>query len=245
MAPNPQDTAEAVWAIAAAKDQASPQYLDVPEAAKVSALVKRGSVIHAAQGEWTFGSPVDAAWRLRAMNVLGAPTTAPEIGRYRQLLLSTQDQHTGGWTLSDGAAPISVTTATAAVHRLLVLPSSDAEAAQAIRRACDFLISALRNDDPRATTNYATAQIACLFGTGPLAEVRSARMARAHADAVDLVLHYVETAPGTLEEEPIRRGNVTQTWYHATLPQSVMALATARNQLIFHPRFPQCVHRTD
>ncbi|WP_328712369.1 hypothetical protein [Nocardia salmonicida] len=63
------------------------------------------------------------------------------------------------------------------------------------------------------------------------------RIARAHARAVDHVLHYLESAPGTLEEEPIRRGNVTQTWYHATLPQSIMALSTSRKQLIFHPAF--------
>lgn len=241
VSPNPQDTAEAVCALTAARAHTpihllAPAY-DVPEPTRVTALLRLGSVTHATQGEWSFQSPVDAAWRLRALVAMSAGGVFPDVHAYRQALLTMQDPHSGGWTMSDGAATVSVTSTSAAIRALLELPDSDAEAAAAVRRGCDFLINALLHDDPQATTNFATAKIACLLGAGPLAEMGNPRITRAHARAVDHVLHYLETAPGTLEEEPIRRGNVTQTWYHATLPQSIMALATSRKQLIFHPAF--------
>ncbi|WP_110040857.1 hypothetical protein [Nocardia neocaledoniensis] len=239
--PNPQDTAEAVCAMTAARSHATGEHLlrtpEVPEVPKVSALLRLRSVTHATQGEWAFQSPVDAAWRLRALKDLSPAGTEPDLSTYRHALLSTQDPNTGGWTMSDSAASISVTATTAAIRALLEFPPSDTEADAAVRRGCDFLVNAVRAEDPRAMTNYATAKIAYLLGTGRLAELGNPRIDRAHAHAIDRVLHYVETAPGTLEEEPIRRGNVTQTWYHATLPQSILALATSRKQLIFHPAF--------
>ncbi|GGK66753.1 hypothetical protein [Nocardia camponoti] len=245
VAPNPQDTAEAVCALAAARSYApaytpvplSPDVYNVPQPDAVSALVRANSVVHAAQGEWTFQSPVDAAWRLRALIAMSNTGVLPDVSAYRNSLLTSQDQHSGGWAMSEGSAWVSVSATTAAISALLELPPSDVQAALAIQRGCDFLTQALMDDDPRATTNAASAKIACLLGTGRLADSGNAHLAKAHANAVDRVLHYLETAPGTLEEEPIRRGNVTQTWYHATLPISIMALATSKKRLTFHPTF--------
>lgn len=163
VSPNPQDTAEAVCALTAARAHTpvhllAPAY-DVPEPSSVTSLLRLGTVTHATQGEWTFDSPVDAAWRLRALVALSAGGVFPDVHPYRQALLTAQDPHSGGWTMSDGLAPVSVTSTTAAIRALLELPDTDAEATIAIRRGCDYLINALLHDDPQATTNFATEKL--------------------------------------------------------------------------------------
>ncbi|WP_336086113.1 hypothetical protein [Nocardia sp. SSK8] len=230
VAPNPQDTAEVVCALVAARRP-------VPDAPAVLAMMRRDSVSHHTEGEWVFQAPVDAAWRLRALRRLGEPRTATEVLASRHTLLTTQDPETGGWALSDGIAPISVTATTAAVRSLLDFPGSDDAAAEATVRGVSFLVTAVLDDDSRAASNHAAAHIAHLLGNPAIAALGGPRLVRAHTRTIDRILAHLDTAPGTLEEEQIHRGAVAQTWYHSTLQQSVAALATAGDRLIFHPTF--------
>ncbi|MET8779936.1 hypothetical protein ABZV58_33530 [Nocardia sp. NPDC004654] len=228
--PNPQDTAEVVCAL---KRVGRP----VPESESVLALVRRDVVRHSNRGEWEFHAPVDAAWRLRALRCFEASAADGDVLACRNALLTAQDADTGGWALADGVAAVSVTATTAAIRALVELATDDDEAARAALRGTSFLVSAVLGDDPRVAPNYASAQIAGLLALPEITGLGGARVERAHRLASERVLDCLEVGIGTLEEEQIRRGDVAQTWHHATLQLSVAALATAGERLVFHPTF--------
>ncbi|MGW4284582.1 hypothetical protein [Nocardia sp. NPDC004750] len=228
--PNPQDTAEVVCALSRVNRP-------VPDSAAVLALVRRDVVPHSTRGEWEFHAPVDAAWRLRALRCFGIALADADLVACRDALLTAQDPDTGGWSLADGISAVSVTATTAAIRALLELSASDDEAARAALRGTTFLISAVLAGDPRVEPNYAAAQIASLLAVPEIAVLGGTRVRRAHELATERVLGGLDLDLGKLEEEQIRRGNVAQTWHHATLQLSVAALATSGDRWMFHPTF--------
>lgn len=171
VAPNPQDTAEVVCALSSARRP-------VPDATAVLAMMRRNSVAHYTQGEWVFQAPIDAAWRLRALRCLGEPLTAAEIIQSKDILLSEQDADTGGWQLSDGVAPISVTATTAAIRALVEFSDFDDATAQVTARGVSFLVDAVLEDDSRADSNHAAAHIAHLLGNPAIATLGGPRLER-------------------------------------------------------------------
>ncbi|MET9025834.1 hypothetical protein ABZW96_09425 [Nocardia sp. NPDC004168] len=228
--PNPQDTAEVVCALSRVNRP-------VPDSAAVLALVRRDVVPHSTRGEWEFHAPVDAAWRLRALRCFGIAVADADLVACRNALLTAQDPDTGGWSLADGISAVSVTATTAAIRALLELSASDDEAARAALRGTTFLVSAVLAGDPRVEPNYAAAQIASLLAVPEIAVLGGTRVRRAHELATERVLGGLDHDLGKLEEEQIRRGNVAQTWHHATLQLSVAALATSGDRWMFHPTF--------
>ncbi|MFI5716597.1 hypothetical protein [Nocardia sp. NPDC051750] len=228
--PNPQDSAEVLCAL-------SRVGRPVPEEPLVLAMVRRDVVRHSNQDEWAFRAPIDAAWRLRALRCSGGAATDDHVIGCRDLLVATQDPDTGGWALADGVAPVSVTATAAAVRGLVSLAATDELAARTALRGTMFLVSAMLDGDAWVSPNYASAHIASLLAIPEIAALGGPRVRRAYELAADRVLECLETGLGKLEEEPIRRGSVTQTWHHATLPLSVAALATSGDRLIFHPTF--------
>ncbi|MGW4089274.1 hypothetical protein ACWEH3_05425 [Nocardia sp. NPDC004718] len=209
----------------------------MPDSAAVLALVRRDVVPHSTRGEWEFHAPVDAAWRLRALRCFGIALADADLVACRDALLTAQDPDTGGWSLADGISAVSVTATTAAIRALLELSASDDEAARAALRGTTFLISAVLAGDPRVEPNYAAAQIASLLAVPEIAVLGGTRVRRAHELATERVLGGLDLDLGKLEEEQIRRGNVAQTWHHATLQLSVAALATSGDRWMFHPTF--------
>jgi hypothetical protein len=228
--PNPQDTAEVVCALSRVNRP-------VPEATAVLALVRRDAVSHSTRGEWEFHAPVDAAWRLRALRCFGVAAADADLVACRNALLAAQDADTGGWSLADGVAAVSVTATTAAIRALVELSASDDEAARAALRGTTFLVSAMLAEDPRVDPNYAAAQIASLLAVPEIAGLGGTRVRRAHELATERVLSALDAGLGRLEEEQIRRGSVAQTWHHATLQLSVAALASSDDRWVFHPTF--------
>ncbi|MEU2036145.1 hypothetical protein [Nocardia amamiensis] len=228
--PNPQDTAEVVCALSRVRRT-------VPESAAVLALVRRDVVGHSTRGEWEFHAPIDAAWRLRALRCFGVAAADADLVACRNALLATQDPDTGGWSLADGVAAVSVTATTAAIRALVEVAATEDEVARAALRGTAFLVSAVLDEDPRVEPNYAAAQIASLLAVPEIAVLGGNRVRRAKELATERVLGALEIGIGKLEEEPIRRGNVAQTWHHATLQLSVAALATSGDRWIFHPTF--------
>jgi hypothetical protein len=152
-------------------------------------------------------------------------------------LITAQDTDTSGWSLGDGATPISVTATAAAVRALVEVGPEDQRAARAARRGATFLVSAMLEGGPSVEPTYASAQIATLLAVPEIVVLGGERVRRARDLATDRVLGALASGMGKLEEESIRRGQVTQTWYHPTLQQSVAALTASGDKLIFHPTF--------
>lgn len=228
VSPNPQDTAEVVCALRRVGSV-------VPEADAVLALVRRNIVRHSTRGDWSFHAPIDVAWRLRALRILDIPSGDADVRACRDSLLANQDPDTGGWVLGEGAAPVSVTATVAAI--LALREVADDGATTAPLRATIFLVRAVLDGDPRVDTLYAAAQIGSLLAVPEIAELGGTRVRKARAIVTERMLTALDSAPGKLEEEPIRRGQVAQTWHHATLQLSVAALATSGDRIVFHPTF--------
>ncbi len=226
--PNPQDSAEVVCALARIGHP-------IPDESTVLTLIRRGVVRHSSEVDWEFNAPVDAAWRLRALKCLGG--SRAELESCREILITAQDSETGGWPLGDSVTPISMTASVAAVRALTELGSEDERAARAARKGATFLVSAMLEGGPQVEPMYASAQIATLLAVPQITALGGDRVRRAKDLAVDRVLSLLPSNIGRLEEESIRRGQVTQTWYHATLQQSVSALTAGGDKLIFHPVF--------
>lgn len=232
--PNPQNTAEVVCALARAGRE-------IPRSAEVLTLVRRGTVTSQHRGEWTFQSPVDVAWRLRALQCLGIAPTDSDVVDSIEALVAEQDSDTGGWRLSGRAGPVSVT-ATAHAIRALTGPATAHEgAARALLRATTFLISLMLDGDPRTEPLYACAYVASIVSQPEVAAVGGKRVERARGRVLERLLAGLRQGHAPVEEEAFRRGEVADTWRHLSLHLAVGAAVAADPHTIFEPPVRQAL----
>lgn len=225
--PNPQNTAEAVVALTAARRP-------VPRADEVLALVRR-DVVDTDSGAWEFRSPIDLSWRLRAMSCLGVPPADAAVAGCLRELLAKRDPDTRGWRLSGPVGPVSLTATTAALHALANLAAADETAAAALLHGTSLVVSLILDEDPRTRPMYTCAYTALLLSRPEIAAVGGKRVDRVRAMTVDRMLHGLRQGEARVEEEPFRRGPVADTWRHLSLHLAVAAVVTADERAVFDP----------
>jgi hypothetical protein len=250
--PNPQNTAEVVCAFRLIGRE-------IPLEPAVLRLLKKSSVERAEPSEWPFHTVIDYCWRLRALRYLLDAPEDPLIIGCEQFVIEAQDQDEGGWAMTAGSVPLSITATTSAVAALLTLPTSvDAPEAQltlegipaawdreealsrrvrAIQLGTRFVIEATLNKDRRAAPLYAAAQTASLLAQPAIADLRSDRARYARQVAMKRVINHLEAGDVPVDPEVFQRGLYTDTWRHLTLHISLLAVVQSEPEKIFHPAF--------
>ena len=228
--PNPQNTAEVVCALAGLGRS-------IPQREAVEQLVRSNAVTNSQRGDWAFDALIDVAWRLRALRCLGAGPDDPDVLACVSALVEAQEPSSGGWRLAGRRGPISATATTAAVESLLGLDVPGIDLVTVRRTAVARLISAVLDNDELATSLHAAAQIAYLLASESIVELGGTRIEKARNRALRRVFDCLERGYFAIEEEVFRRGNVTDTWRHTTLPMSLRAIAAAAPDRIFEPSF--------
>ncbi|WP_157117579.1 hypothetical protein [Nocardia vaccinii] len=225
--PNPQNTAEVVCVLHRAG-------CEIPRAAKVAILV-RATVVQRPNGdEWYFRTPIDVAWRIRALRCLAVEESDPDLAAAVRSLLDQQDSETGGWRISGFLGPVSVTATAAAVEALIGDGGFDSERHQAISRGIDYLVSAMYQD-PRSLPIYAAAHIATVLARPEIVRIGDKRAERACAMAVNRLLTGLRRGECEIETEIFRRDDLVDTWRHLTLHLAVGAVISADSRTIFDP----------
>lgn len=231
--PNPQDTAEVVCVLVGIGSE-------VPKKAEVVRLLQRDSLLGDPRGPRVFRAPIDMAWRLRALRALGYDMTDRHVSSCVAELLAEQDHVTGGWRMSSRTGAVSVTATTEALLALVgVAPSNGATdaLAETITRGIRFVVSALLDDDVQFRPLYASSQAAIVLSLPEIAALGGKRLEKARELALDNVLHLLRSGGARVEEETVRRGDVTDSWRHVSLHWAVTALAYAGGRTIFDPAF--------
>lgn len=226
--PNPQNTAEVVCALKAADRE-------VPRAAEVLRLLRRSVVGRQGGSAWAFEAPVDIAWRLRALRWLGVRDDDHDVVTCIEALLAAQDAESGGWRMSGRAGPTSITATAAALHALGELAVAEERVAQVVLRGVSFLAMSMVSEDVRAQPMYAAAHIAAVLARPEFVSVGGRRSRRATELAVRRLLDGLAREEDKVEEEPFRRGEVSDTWRHLSLHLSVGAVVAADSASIFTP----------
>jgi hypothetical protein len=228
--PNPQNTAEVVCALVALGRP-------VPEPAGVEKLVRSSVVANSQRGDWAFDAVIDVAWRLRALRCLGAGPEDPDLRSCVCALVEAQEPASGGWRIAGRLGSISATATTAAVEALLDLEMPGIDLVAVRRKAVSTLIDAVLDDDELASPLHACAQIAHLLAAESIVELGGTRIEKARNRALRRVLDSLGRGYFAIEEEVFRRGTVTDTWRHTTLPMSLRAVAVAAPDRIIEPPF--------
>ncbi|MEU0505892.1 hypothetical protein [Nocardia sp. NPDC005998] len=231
--PNPQDTAEVVCAL-------SEVGRSIPDEAAVVRLLRQDSLAEDTRGPRVFRAPIDMAWRLRALQCLGYGPTDPSVAACAAALLAEQDRETGGWRMSSRSGAISVTATAEALRALVGVATSNGTpnaAAEAVGRGTNFVVSALLDDDVRFQPLYASAQAAIVLSLPEIAAFGGKRIERARELAWENILRTLRRGGAGVEEEIVRRGDVTDAWRHVSLHWAVTALAYAGGRLVFDPTF--------
>ncbi|WP_280363057.1 hypothetical protein [Nocardia wallacei] len=225
--PNPQNTAEVVCVLHRAG-------CEIPRAAKVAALVRATVVERPIGDEWYFRTPIDVAWRIRALRCLEVEETDPGLLGALRSLLDQQDSETGGWRMSGFLGPVSVTATAAAVQALIGGGSFDGERHQAISRGIAFLVSSVFQE-PRTLPMYAAAHIATVLSRPEIVEIGDKRAERACTLAVKRLLTGLRRNECEIDTEIFRRDDLVDTWRHLTLHLAVAAVVSADSRTIFDP----------
>lgn len=152
-------------------------------------------------------------------------------------LIDAQEPSTGGWRLAGRRGPISVTATAAAVEALLDLDLPGLDLVTVRRTAVATLIRSVLEGDELASPVHAAAQITHLLSSPSIVELGGTRIDKARDRSLRRVLDCLHRRYFTIEEEVFRRGEVTDTWRHTTLPMSLRAVAAAAPDQIFEPSF--------
>lgn len=228
--PNPQNTAEVVCALIRLGRS-------IPQRAGVEELVRSNAVHNSQRGDWAFDALIDVAWRLKALRCLGAEPEDPDLHACVCALVEAQEPATGGWRLAGRRGPISVTATIAAVEALLDLELPGVDLVSVRRTAVATMIRSVLDGDEVTRPLHAAAQITHLLASESIVELGGNRIEKARDRALRRVLDCLERGSLTIEEEVFRRGHVTDTWRHTTLPMSLRAVAAAAPERIFEPSF--------
>ena len=232
--PNPGNTAEVVCALNRAGHA-------IPRVTEVSALVRRAKVQRDEHGEWTFRAPIDLSWRLRALQCLGADAGDTDAVACRDALIEVRDPDSGGWRMTHGVGPVSVTATASAVQALSAIAMTDDVAGKAAAEGTRFLVESMIGQDPRVQPMYACAYVAGTLARPEIAAIGGKRVERAQDLAVQRILAGLRAGEPGVEEEPFRRENVADTWRHLTLHLSIGALLVAESRTIFDPAVRQAL----
>ncbi|WP_024803642.1 hypothetical protein [Nocardia sp. BMG51109] len=225
--PNPQNTAEVVCILHRAE-------CEIPRAEKVAALVRATVVERPVGDEWYFRTPIDVAWRIRALRCLGVEESDPGLVGAVRSLLEQQDSETGGWRMSGFLGPVSITATAAAIPALIGDGSFDGERQQAISRGIAFLVASVFQE-PRSLPIYAAAHIATVLARPEIAEIGDKKAERARSLAVKRLLHGLRRNECEIETEIFRRDDLVDTWRHLTLHLAIGAVVSADSRTIFDP----------
>lgn len=255
--PNPQNTAEVVCAVHAvcslgprAGEMASPTggvlphteeqpptVRDVlPRADEVITLLRRRSVRHGTQ-PWEFDEPIDTAWRLRALLVLGVPHDDPDVERAARQLRATQNSESGGWGFSGATDPDteSITVTAAVLHALAAVTPTDEASAACVRSGVGFLVRAYREDAFEGPAMASTALIVSVLSLPECAALGGRRARRVVASGVRTLLGLLRGGGDRVEEETFARGPLLHSWRHLGLHLAVAAVATAEPKAVLDP----------
>ncbi|MEU3011253.1 prenyltransferase/squalene oxidase repeat-containing protein [Nocardia asteroides] len=226
--PNPQNTAEVVCALSAVGQP-------VPRADEVVVLLRRRSVQHGS-GPWEFdAAPIDVAWRLRALLLAGVLPDDPDIALCVTQLRDSQDADSGGWRMSAGVGPVSITATAAACQALAGLATDNDDIAGTVLRGVSFLAVSVLSEDVRAQPMYAMAFIASVLTRPEFVSVGGKRTKRSLEQAVERMMASLEHHEIRVEEEPFRRGAMADTWRHLSLHLAVGAVVGAEPAAVFEP----------
>ncbi|MFC4372631.1 hypothetical protein ACFO5K_00850 [Nocardia halotolerans] len=225
--PNPQNTAEVVCALASVEQP-------IPRADEVSVLLRRRTVQHGADS-WEFDAPIDIAWRLRALLVMGAAPDDTDVAWCVTQLRDTQDTESGGWRMSGRVGPVSITATAAAMQALAGVATTSDEIADSVLRGVSFLAVSVLNDDVRAQPMYAMASISSVLIRPEFVSVGGKRTRRALEQAVDRMLTGLGRDDDRVEEEAFRRGEMADTWRHLSLHLAVGAVVSVEPSAVFDP----------
>ncbi|AHH22074.1 hypothetical protein NONO_c73170 [Nocardia nova SH22a] len=228
--PNPQNTAEVVCVLHRAGSE-------IPRAAKVTLLVQATVVQRPNGDEWYFRTPIDVAWRIRALRCLGIAESDPHLAGAVRSLLDQQDSETGGWRMSGFLGPVSITATAAAVEALIGIDgftSVDGEQHQAISRGIGYLVAAVYQE-PRSLPMYAAAHIATVLSRIEIVRIGDKRAERACELVVKRLLTGLRKGEYEIETEIFRRDDLIDTWRHLTLHLAVGAVISADSRAIFDP----------
>ncbi|MGW5519503.1 hypothetical protein [Nocardia africana] len=225
--PNPQNTAEVVCILHRAG-------CEIPRAAKVAMLVRATVVQRPIGDEWYFRTPIDVAWRIRALRCLEVEESDPGLAGAVRNLLDQQDSETGGWRMSGFLGPVSITATAAAVEALIGGGAFDGERHQAISRGIAYLVSSMYQE-PRTLPMYAAAHIAAVLARPEIVRIGDKRAERACELAVKRLLTGLRRGECDIETEIFRRDDLVDTWRHLTLHLAVGAVIAADSRTIFDP----------
>ncbi|MBB5918172.1 hypothetical protein BJY24_007084 [Nocardia transvalensis] len=225
--PNPQNTAEVVCVLHRAG-------CEIPRATKVAALVRATVVERPSGDEWYFRTPIDVAWRVRALRCLGVEESDPGLSGAVRSLLDQQDSETGGWRMSGFLGPVSVTATSSAVVALIGGEAADGERHQAISRGIAYLVAAVFQE-PRSLPMYAAAHIATVLARPEIAAIGDKQAERACTLAVKRLLTGLRRNEYEIDTEIFRRDDLVDTWRHLTLHLAIGAVVSADSSTIFDP----------
>ncbi len=223
--PDPMHTAEVVCALAAAglscwRDDA------------VKALI-RESVMRHPGGDVAYETPIDVAWRLRALRLFGANAESDaDVRGCVDSLVEAQDAETGGWRLASDSGPVSVTATAVAVLALI-----DGGATLVVRRGLRFLADAILDDAEAAPPTFVAAYVTYVFAQPSVSVQLDRRGRRAARVALQMLLRKLPLARFGVEEESYQRGAVIAIWRHLSLHIALRAIATADPGSILNPAF--------
>ncbi|WP_433193510.1 hypothetical protein ACQP1G_32725 [Nocardia sp. CA-107356] len=142
--------------------------------------------------------------------------------------------------MSSRSGAISVTATTEALRALVGVASTNATpnaAAEAVARGTNFVVSALLDDDVRFQPLYAASQAAIVLSLPEITAFGGKRIERARELAWENILRTLRHGGARVEEEIVRRGDVTDAWRHVSLHWAVTALAYAGDRVVFDPIF--------
>ncbi|WP_280263760.1 hypothetical protein [Nocardia wallacei] len=225
--PNPQNTAEVVCMLHRAG-------CEIPRPEKVAALVRMTVVQRPVGDEWYFRTPIDVAWRVRALRCLGVEESDSGVVEGIRSLLDQQDSETGGWRMSGFLGPVSITATAAAVLALIADGAFDGERQQAISHGIAYLVSAVYQE-PRTLPMYAAAHIASVLSRPEIVAIGDKRAERACELAVQRLMTGLRRSECEIETEIFRRDDLVDTWRHITLHLAIGAVVAADSRTIFDP----------
>ncbi|MBF6175213.1 hypothetical protein [Nocardia blacklockiae] len=228
MAPNPVSTAEVVCALATAGRE-------IPCAREVALLVRR---IGTGTGD---PAPLEAAWRLRALQSLGVPADDPDAATFRSALLAAQDPDSGGWPMTDRAGPVSLTATALAIQALGVGAEPDAAVTEAVLWGAGRLVTTVLDRAPRRQRTFESACVVATLARPEVAAIGGDRFVHARELAMCRLLTSLRRGGVGIEEESFRRGGAADTWRHLTLHATLCAVTAADPQALRDPVIVQAL----